>query len=412
MPHVPFLKAMKDASSDEPSWQALAAGYLVLRIFDDWLVIGPQRITTDMTFSNIFPTVAALSDAYEQERRALQAVLQMLTDAPELNPNAVVGPLLSYAFILENRGSWLPAADVYQTTVRALEFPSAIPDPASVALSQIRAGYCWANANDYERAFESYTHARTVAAYAKDAILQSQARLCLANLARARGDLPGAETMLDDLLADSLAYSPEVAAMIQPNVLHSRGAVRQARGRYVEAIVDLYNAYLNTNDPLSRELILADLGACASVAGYRDTARDALEVIVLSGRNTLARQSTIVNLIEIAVLDGDRAAFERWRAEWQPAQYNPLTNAYGNLFVARGIERFVGRNEAVSAFLEAARYAENAGIHQVQFEALHDMERLHSLVSAEIPKATSVPPSLYHVAEALADLRMCAARDG
>jgi len=398
---------MAECADDAPAWQALGSGYLVMRVFDDWLILGPARIAFDLRHSQIFATIATIPEAYQQERRVLETALQLLINASGTDPDPVVGPLLAYAAILETRNAWGPAADVYQTVAYGLtDFHGNRQDLASIALVRLREGQCWRNAQEYEHAVAAYEAAGMLAEIAKNDVLRLQGRLGLANVARVRGALPVAETALDEILEDAERCSLLVAALLRPAVLHSRGVVRLARGRYDEALADLYAAYCDTSDLLERELVLADLGACASVACYRDTARNALEVIALTAHRPLARQFALVNLLEIAVLDENQLAFERWRSALVLAECIPLAQAHAKLYLARGVERFQGQDQALSAFQEAAHYAATAGIHQVEFEALGDIDRLKQAAMAPITAATPLPPSLSYVGEALAELRV------
>jgi tetratricopeptide (TPR) repeat protein len=367
---------MAELAEGDPAWQALGAGYFVLRVFDAWLDVGPARTAADLRYSNIPATIAALPEEYQSERHVLGGALQLLSYAPVTDPTLVVGPFLSYGAMLEDRCMWAAAADVYQTIAQGLDTFGSRIEPTSMAIARLQEGKCWRNAQRYEHSAAAYQSVAFLATSIKHHDLQLRARYGLANIARIRGNLSQAETALDELLEDAERYRPSVTDLVKSHILHSRGAVRQVRGRPREAMDDLSEAYRYTTDPLERDLILTDFGVCAGETGDRNTALHTLEAVIRTTRNTLARQISIVNLIEHAVLDENRDSFNRWCDNWSPRQCTAMVNAYGKLYFARGIELFKGRTLALSAFHETAKYAAETGIRRAELEALHEIERL------------------------------------
>jgi len=413
--HQQFIEALSKIPGEAPEWNAVASGYLVLRAFDDWTVLGPVGIVNDCTTVGILEKIHALPDEHRAEREVLVQIMSALCNSADTSLRSVSAPILAYGGVLENNGQWILASAVYTNIAEMLEARTPLDrEECSVAsFAYRREAFSLRNAQDYAGAEIAYRRAIVLGEKAKDDQAHLQAKLGLAITARVRGNLPAAEEALNALLSECSTYDAKTIETVRPGLLHARGALRHDRGQYTDALLDFFDAYQSSQDPDSKEMILANIGASAEEAGFPELARNALNIVVLTSRRHMARQLAIVNLIENAIVDDNEVAFTRLRNMWQPEYCDAHLNAYARLYVARGLERFSTREHAIEAFRDAASYAEKAEIHKAQFEALHDLERLERDISEDTHKMSRashpLPEVLQPLTQALSEIYILAA---
>lgn len=421
--HVPFLKALASAKgSSDPVWRDASTGFLVLRFFDRWLEDGPAVMSSDPGLAALRARLRSSEDVEPHVRHLLLTTVNALIDAETTDPAPVSAPLLAYGTYLESVGRVSLAAHVYHTVATAMD-ENYLSDPVSTASAFVQHGYAARRSGEYGAAMTSYARAIAIANKINDLAIAVRAQTGLANIAKTRGDLDAAEELLDRTVIDAdtaLATrtfsQPAREALTQASCLarQSRGSVREARGRYIEAIQDFFTALQMAFDRPQYEVILGDLAACAAGAGYRATARDAQLVLAKTAHAPIVRSAALVNLLELSVLDDDRAAFTKARADLHafteankgiPAEHR----VYAALYNAYGIERFDSRDAALSAYREAINSARSAGIQHA--EALAE-QRLMALLSAPgtpsvpvvAPPSQPLPETLRDVANAIAEL--------
>lgn len=404
MRHLPFLKVLASATdTSDPVWRDAAGGYLVLRLFDRWLEEGRGVLAGDPELTALKSRIRAIPDIDPIVQDHLLSAIQVMGEASEANPALVAGPLLAYGKYLQSAGRQELAAHVYETLIAVLDPPHRDSDPLPAVSAHMHYAFVTRLLGQFDASREAYQRAEARAQEAGAIALILRARIGMANTLRALGNLGDAEALLDR----ALAYATEAGlANAQSGALHNRGAVRNLRGRSVEAMQDLFRAYELTDDPAEREVILGDLAACAGDAGYQHLARDAHRILAYTARTPNVRSAALGNLLELAALSGNAAEFERIQRHIQlHAEQHPLPAEHAihiQLNTAYGVERFGTRTAAIESYRSVMSQAHEAGFHQVAFKA---EQALNALVTgaASTPLLAHEPPdALRHIAEAIA----------
>jgi len=418
MQHHIFFEVLATFSDDEPGWETIMLGCLVMRAVDAWLKIGPIEINVDPSAVATQVKLEELSgttlstEIDAKTTDALRQILLTLPAAPDRHAKHIEAPLYAYGLLLEEDGHWGLAADVYHTIAEAFFTASSLTSADFAAAAHAYRKEAWAlrSAQQYDRAKIAYRTAIRLARKAGDEEVWIRARLGLASMARVRGNLPAAQRILTKLLAVCETISRDVATRVRPDILHEQAALFADQDRSVEALSTYYEAYESSRNSTSKEFILTDIGICALHLGFLRMAKDALDTVVLTGMYGRARQSAIIHLMLVAVFEGDQTEFERRRAQWQPQYCSALTNAYARFFIARGLERFATTREALSAYADAVDFAERAGIHMAQFEALKELERLKQSTNVRGATTTArpLPRSLMPISDILSQLHSSA----
>lgn len=369
--HLPFFEALA-AESDEasPAWRRLSAGLVVLRAFDGWLrhrrrgdpplEVGRLRAARE---------VADAMDHGATERPVLLGLADAML-APGGRVDVVRGHLLAYARRLQLDARWRLAADVYRTFVESR-------DPVDVSGDAIegafQCGYCYRMAGELEEAALAYDLGEALATAARDGYGMLRARVCQAKLVAQRGNLPLAEVQLD-LVIDEAERAGERRALAL--ALTDRMAVAGQRGHFEAAAVFGYRALRLSDDPLTREPILSDIATALGDAGHREAARDAYLTLAGSAHDPRVRLLASLNLMEMAVADGDELAFGRHRRLLADAPLPVPLRATYHVVVGDGYRTFGHGAAAHAAYTTALRFAEANGCNDVVFRAEAALRRL------------------------------------
>ena len=122
-----------------------------------------------------------------------------------------------------------------------------------------------------------------------------RARIQEANIAIDRGNLPYAETLLDDTILQAKGRGfKEIRAM----ATHDRARVANRRGKFDEAVVLQYEAFKGVRNQMARDRVLNDLGASFVQLGVYSAARDAYLVVPRRRRSSICagRQRSICSM--------------------------------------------------------------------------------------------------------------------
>lgn len=109
MLHYVFLWELAQRDEAAPDYDEIAAGYLVLRLFDAWCR-GSTGDPLQQTIATVRPRVAALPTG--QLRQLLNAILAALGDGAPYSPSPTYQALRSYATWLAQNGHQQLALDV------------------------------------------------------------------------------------------------------------------------------------------------------------------------------------------------------------------------------------------------------------------------------------------------------------
>ncbi|HEX5581058.1 MAG TPA: hypothetical protein VFX39_05730 [Gemmatimonadaceae bacterium] len=404
--HLPFLRALLDFEENSPPWVSIAAGLAVLRLVDRHLDAGAGGARLDTWSLTAARQQVGRVDAREPVGVVLDGIVELLTSEPFASGPAdgeiLAARLFAYGRALELEARYDLAADVYETVVRSVA-PPPVTDVAVDA--QMRLGYCARMLGRLDMAGTAYSAAGRLALVLGDESRVIRARIANGNLAAARGNLPEAARLLDD--AVHAAASPELAG-VRAVALHDRAVVAARAGELSRAVGLAHEALNIQTAPLARDRLLTDLATMFLDLGARGPARDALLVLAATAQEQYTRWLAVINLLELAALDGAELVFEQHRRELLAADL-PLELAVSfQLTLGEGYRRFGRTRAARRALTCATELAETHGLHQLAFQAaaaLAAVERGESLTPLE-PAVT--PAAVAPAAATVRDLRALA----
>ncbi|HEX6631827.1 MAG TPA: hypothetical protein VF048_12090 [Gemmatimonadaceae bacterium] len=400
--HLAFFDALAEEPDEQSArWRQLSAGLLVLRLFDSWL-----RHVTRGEGSMDPGRVAAVRTAVEaiDAGSTLRPVLLGLLDAmrsPGRRRDVVRGHLLAYAKRLQFDACWRPAADVYRTFVESRDAHDMGTEAMEAAF---QCGYCYRMAGDIDEASTAYDLGEAIATVARDTFGMLRARVCQAKLTAHRGNLPKAETELDDVIRAAEEADCRRALSL---ALTDRMAVAGRRGEFEAAATYGYRALQCCDDQLERERILSDIATALGDAGHRQAARDAHTVLARTAHDQSVAWLSTGNLLVLAVEDGDELAFGRYRRTLADAALPADLNARCQLAIGDGHQRFGQPGLALAAYESALEIAERHQINEVVLKAEAAISALRR--QPKRTTKTAVPTSdnltIDHVIRAVREMR-------
>jgi tetratricopeptide (TPR) repeat protein len=360
--HQAFFTELASLEDADPSWRAVTAGLVVLRLVDAWVEEGAGVVAADNW--GVRSVRAAVEDMPEgmPARTLLAGVVEALVSSRG-DLHAVAPRLMAYARSLELDALWSLGADVYDT-ILAHVHPVEDADVAVNAL--LRRGHCLRELGDHAAATAAFGAAGEVAHRVGDMIGQLRARIGEAKLMTARGNLPAADALLERTVADATAHDlKEVRAL----ATHDRSQVAHLRGQYDVAVRLAYEAMRDAENEIQRDRVLGDLAASFYMLGVKSAAQDAFLIIAATAREQYQRWVATINLMELAAEEGVSIQFERHRQQLATAKLPPVLQAQFELHVGRGYQTF-GEYTAARTWLErAVRTASAHSLNQLVFEA-------------------------------------------
>jgi tetratricopeptide (TPR) repeat protein len=399
MRHQPFFAELAALEDADPSWRAVTAGLVVLRLVDAWVEEGAGVIAADSW--GVRSVRAAIEDmpAGMPARTLLAGVVEALTLARGGDVHAVAPKLMAYARSLDLDARWTLAADVYETILSHVH-PVEDADVAVNAL--LRRGHCLRQMGCLTEASTAYGTAAEVAAQASDMIGTLRARIGEAKVLAEKGNLPAADQMLESAAALAGEHS---LAEVRSAATHDRSHVAILRGQYDAAVRFAYEALRESANEHERERILNDLATAFSALGVTSAARDAFMLIAATAREQYLRWTATINLMELAADEGARLLFERHRQQLANTALPPLLQVHFELHVGRGYQA-MGEWELAQSWLErAAGSAVSHSFNKLAFEAEDALSR-NTRHEQRVPAvALEVPDDVGRIANEIRELR-------
>jgi len=403
--HQAFFDTLGSLGEDSPAWRAVSAGLVVLRLVDSYADSGRTPAPRSwVELHNVRASVDQVNDG-DPVRSTLEAVVDAIAERGTVD-ELVCSRLLSYGRALDYEGRWTLAADVFGS-VAAKAAPQKMARTAVEA--NIALGGAARRAGDWTASSRAYSQAAQVADAIGDRAGTLTVQVGIANTYMERGNLPQAQTILDDVIVQSRDLEmPEVVSV----ALHSRASLAQKRGDHAEGIKLAYEALNLTTKPAARDAVLADIAALFSDLGMSSSARDANLIVAATTQNQLTRSQATINLLELAAGDGNQSAFDGYASELRSSPLPSWLVAHYLLYLGEGMRRF-GRMEAAEAALtEAVSFSSANQIHQVMFQAEDALAALRSDARVSDHRTAAKAPALSDdvvlVARALTELREAA----
>ena len=360
--HQVYFDTLGTLREDSASWRSVFAGLSLLRLVDAY---ADNSASIDpANWAQLHSVRAAIGDmsAGDPVRGVLTTVLEETTARGTID-EVVCRSLLAYGRALDYEASWGLAADVFQTVAK-------IARPEKNARLAVEANIAVGGAARRNGDWETSARAYSQASYVADTIGYCQGVLTvqvgIANTYMSKGNLPQAQTILDDVISQASDMHLED---VQAIALHSRAALAQRRGEYNEG-VRLHHAALKlTKNAVDRDKVIADIAAAFEEVGMRDASRDANLLLVATTQTKWVRWQATINLMELAARDHMEQAFDEYAKELRREPMGPWLKSHFLLFLGEGLESF-GRYEAAEqALSEAKDFADENQIFAISFKA-------------------------------------------
>jgi tetratricopeptide (TPR) repeat protein len=404
IPHQVYFDTLGSMQEESASWRSVFAGLSVLRLVDTYGPTGPT--TTAANWAQLHAVRTAIEEMSEGDavRGVLTCVLEEITTRSKID-DTVCAALMGYGRALDYEASWGLAIDVF-STVAMLAKPERNARLAVEANTAV--GGAARRNGDWETSGRAYSHAAYIADTLGDRQGVLGVQIGIANTYLAKGNLPQAETILDDVIVQA---RDQEFAEIQSLALHSRASLAHRRGEHAEGLRLAHEAFGLAVKAGDRDFILEDIAALFTELGLRDSARDAHLILAATAQSKLVRWTATLNLMELASVDGLPDAFDSYARELARAPMGPWIRSHYLLFLGEGLGRFGRQDAAIEALEEAQSFAESNQIHQIAFRAQDALADVRSAPRA-LPKFTPppawLPDDVGTVVRAISELRKAA----
>ena len=402
--HQVYFDTLGSMKEDSASWRSVFAGLSVLRLVDTLVDSGsPIDPAGWGLLHSVRSAIEGVSEG-DPVRGVLTTVFDEATKRGAVD-DTVCGHLLAYGRSLDYEASWGLATDVFATVAKLArpEKNARLAVEANVAV-----GGAARRNGDWDISARAYSQAAYIADTLGDKPGVLTVQVGIANTYLAKGNLPQAETILDDVIVQARdQYLPE----IQGKALHSRAAVAQRRGDHAEGLKLAHEALQLIKNPADRDFVLEDIAVLFSELGLHDSARDTHMILTATAQTKLLRWTATLNLMELAGLDGMEEAFDAYANELSTAPLGFWVRSHYLLFLGEGLSRF-GRADAAEATLrEAISFAEANQVHQVAFKAQSALAAVRSTPRPAGPFVAPVqwtPQEIAPVVATISELRKTA----
>jgi tetratricopeptide (TPR) repeat protein len=246
--------------------------------------------------------------------------------------------------------------------------------------------FCQRTLGALDEATASYNLASAVANDVDDMFGILRAQLGVAGISMHRGNLPHAESLLDDVITRASVRSD--LTDLRATALQDRAGVEFFRGRYDMAVELAYESLELTSDPRNRDRLLSDIGLAFSKLGVHSAARDAYLIVEATAQEQYQRWAASMNLMELAALEGAMPVFERYRRSLAQMPFPPQLQAQFYLQAAASYVSLMDPESAVRFGQQARDVAQRYGFHQIAFEAdaLIDLAERGQRVASRTPE--------------------------
>lgn len=395
--HVAFLEGMEAARSDAAR-RADHASFLTLRLFDEWMLSG--GLVADAAFLSHAETVKAIDAVSEdgETKTVLQRIAEAITMLHDPDAQPVLPRVFALGTLLEHRGRFAEAADVFATVCRFVDVRAHF-DIAYDAF--MRQAFNLRMVGELEQANRAYETAGMHAGRMRDRSRVLQSRIGEAKVQWAHGDLPGADAALGRIAEEALTLGDRHTHAL---ALHDRAGVARHRGELPRAVRLAYDAFREMTDDHARERVLSDLGNFLGLTGAFETARAALTLLEASGRHQETRWTAQANLMDLAIREGSEPRFEQLRRNLDQA---PLPNRNRISFLrdaGKGLAAFGRLDEAEASLRRGLEIAARVGMHQQEFEIeemLRDLDALRREAQKTRLQPTEAPEDIAEQIDAL-----------
>jgi tetratricopeptide (TPR) repeat protein len=332
-------------------------------------------------------------------RRILSSIVDVMVSATAIDMHALTPRLMAYGQTLEYESRWPLAADVYQTII---SHAHPVDDSDLAIAAHLQLAFCLRTLGDLDHAARTYDMASNIAYAAGDLMGVLRARLGDAKIAASRGNMPRAESILEETISRAATGGFDD---IRSRALTDRAYVASARGQVDRAVAFSYEALALTQSPRTRDRILNNIATGFRDLGLLDAARDSYVVLAATAEEQYIRWNAEVNLMELVAQQGIELQFDRYRRELESADFTPDLRVTYLLYVGRGYHA-LGRSESGIPYLERAiDMASQYSLNHLAFEAEAALANAKRDSRPNAPKAKSVSDEIRHVVDGIHGMR-------
>jgi tetratricopeptide (TPR) repeat protein len=397
--HLAFFEELGKMDESDPHWRSVSAGLVVMRLIDEWFTVGTDAVRADSWgVSAVLEAIAEIPETTPL-RRILVAIVDCAASSPTVDVHALVPRLMAYGQALDYEARWALAADIYDTVVAHAD---PISDADLVVSAFIQLAYCRRMLSDYDRASAAYSAASAVAHAAGDLMGVLRGRLGDAKIAIARGNMPKAESILEETIERAQGAGLD---HVRSRALHDRALVAGLKGSHERAVQFAYDALACSPPATDRDRILGDIATGLRHLGLHDAARDGYLVLAMTAQEQYVRWMAELNLMELAAVQGIELQFDRYRRDLESSDFTPMLRATYLLHVGRGYHT-LGKSESGIPYLERAiEVAAEFKLNQTLFECESALSDARSRVVREARRATHATEGLQTVVDGLQRMR-------
>ncbi len=410
--HLPYFERLAELANDSAEWRSLSAALVVLRLFDSWMTAGAEVVLDDSPGLNAVRDQIAAMDFRDTTRGLLSSIVESMVTAEQPRIVTVAPRLMAYGRALQHGAKWPLAADVYRTV---LSYATPVHDSDTVIQANMQLGRCLRVLAEWDESLTCFAAASQVATMTNDMMSILRARIQEANIAIDRGNLPYAETLLDETIVQAKESG---LSEVRATATHDRALVAFRRGRFEDAVILQYEALQGVRNQMARDRVLNDLGASFAQLGVFSAARDAYLVVAATAQEQYMRWTATLNLLDVAVQERRETLFEQYRRELDGASLPPALETYYYMYMAQGHRAFDQMVLAKAAVNHAIEVATRNKLGQLRFEAeelfgeLESQEMREHRAARTAIRNTVWSPEVQGIAQAMHELRTTAGVEG
>lgn len=398
--HLPFFERLSRLEEGSAPFRAVSAGLVTLRLFDAWVMEGKHLAAEDAWGARAVREAIAAMDEGDAARALLTSIVDAMDPDVRFARVALVTPrLIAYARALQFEGAFELAVDAYRTV---LAHAHPLNDADSVITSSLLLAACSRTLARWDEAWEAYGNAGEVAALTGDIMNMLKARIGEGNVLIDRGNLPDAERILDQTIADAEQLGMREVRSL---ALHDRAHAAHARGDYDASVAMQYMAMQDARAGTARDRVLADLAGSFFEIGLRSASRDANLVLAATAQEQFTRWQATINLMELAAADRYEPVFEQYRRELSAAALPPVLAAWYFFYMGQGYRMFDHLEQARASLEHAIEIAERHELNQIAFHAEQALGDLKDGVPPTVVAPPKASPIVADAAEGVRRLR-------
>jgi tetratricopeptide (TPR) repeat protein len=364
LPHLAFFEALAGMDEGSSGWREATAGLVTLRLVDSWMTEGRAVVAPDGWSLRAVREAIQRVDRGSSIRSILTSVVDTMQALRDVRVTTLAPRLMAYARALMYEAQWSLAADVHRTII---SYAHPVEDADVVIDANMQLGACLRTMALWKEAATAYSVAGQIAMMAGDMVNVLRSRVSEANISIDRGNLPHAEAILEE----TITRTGTVPAFAETRALalHARAHVASLRGDYEQAVRLGYDALEGVRTQTARDRILSDIATAFFDLGVRSAARDAYLILAATAQEQYVRWAAIINLMELAALDGQQTVFEEHRRELSTAILPANLSAYYFFYVGQGYRLFDRDRAAEAALSRAIEIASANQLNQVLIQA-------------------------------------------